>query len=66
MNRLLWIGYQAAVGIAVYSALTAAHPDIARSAIALTAGFAAFVATALPVALYDLALRLLVHRRASQ
>lgn len=68
MKQLLWLTYQTVVIVVVYSALREGNPDIAPSAIAVTSAFAAFVATALPLAIYDLALRIRgrVRGRAAQ
>lgn len=58
MKQLLWLTYQTIVIVVVYSALREGNPDLAASATAVVAAFAAFVATAFPLAIYDLALRI--------
>lgn len=61
MQRLvwwLWAAGQIVVMTVTYAYLKYHNPDIANSAIAVTAFFCAFLATAIPVAVFDLLVRL--------
>lgn len=58
MRQILWLSYQVAVASAVYVLVRDGNPDLSASGAAVIGAFAAFVATALPLAVIDLAVRL--------
>lgn len=58
MWQVIWIVFQVAVTAVVYSLIRKHNPDLSASSAAVAAFAAAFVATALPIAIYDLLLRL--------
>lgn len=66
MGRLIQIAFmaaQAAIVVWAYTAIRAANPDLAASAIAVAAVLIAFAATAILFAIYDLTLRLVAYLR---
>ena len=59
----LWILFQTAITATAFTILKSYHPDLANSALGVASFFIAFLATAIPLAIYDLAIRIHGWRR---